>query len=364
MALDILIKNNYYITENNYNDNFHIAIYYLCDNKCKIIIRRHEHDKWGQDLKIILCSIDNNGEERISLGSCNQNIKIMEIYTNIKLYKTTYQTQIIPKTIIQISNESNNKNIYNYNSIMSFVELNPDYEHIIFNDKECREFIINNSDKFNIIDLYDNLYNSYIKDNLFKLFYLYIKGGCYFHYNMILKTPLSKIIDSKDNLILCKDNDEFYNELLCCEKNNVLIHDFLEKIVDKEVLIKNTIKDIFKIDNNANTKLIKNGNNICDINNNFILEYNESDNVNSSCEYFFKSVLIIKNYKFYFFPSEYNDTFDIIELKNNIFLIKRTDATHGWGQHIRLKVIDNDTNDIFNIYIGDSDENERPFIVE
>ena len=153
---DILIKNNYYITDNHSNDEFHIVVYYLEDNKCKIKIRRMECIGWGQDLKIIIKSIDNENESYISLGSCNQNIKTLEIYTNVKLYKMEDYKQIIPKVIIQTSNENlniNNKNIYYYNSIISFIELNPEYEYKLFDDNECRNFIVNNINLFYKIHL-------------------------------------------------------------------------------------------------------------------------------------------------------------------------------------------------------------------
>ena len=102
---DTLIKNNYFIIDNKHNDKFHIAIYYLFNNKCKIIIRRLDHNEWGQDLKIQIMNIYNNGFERFSLGSCENNMKVIEIYTNITLYKTIYEENIlIPKNIVQICN--------------------------------------------------------------------------------------------------------------------------------------------------------------------------------------------------------------------------------------------------------------------
>jgi hypothetical protein len=392
VEMDILIKNKYYITENNTNDNFHIVLYYLSDNKCKIVIRRLDDVAWGQDLQIILSSIDDNSEDKISLGSCNKNIKIIEIYTNIKLYKTEYFNQIIPKVIIQTSNENMNKNIYHYNSIMTFIELNPEYEFKIFDDKESREFIINNSDKFynnkennekyDIIDLYDKLFISSMKANFFKLFYLYIMGGCYFHCKMILKTPLSKIIDIKDDLILCNNdnNDGFYNGILCSEKNNILIYESLQSAMSYiknenigetpyRILGKDLLKEIFK---NNNAKIRKNENNIYDINNNIIIErqykdYNNNydyQNLWNNNKYFFKNSYVIKNYKFYFYPSDYNDKFEIIELKNNVFMVKRIDDTCGWGQNIKLKVINIETNDTYILSIDNSDDNEKPFIIE
>ena len=63
---NILIKNNYYIVDNNSNDDFSIIIYYLEKNKFKIIIKRLDYNNWGQDLKIKLMNIDNTDYEKIS----------------------------------------------------------------------------------------------------------------------------------------------------------------------------------------------------------------------------------------------------------------------------------------------------------
>lgn len=139
-----LIKNNYFITDNDFNDDFSIIIYYLADNKCKIIIRRLDDYCWGQDLKIKIMTIDDTEYEKISLGSCDENFKIIEFYTNILLYKIDYIDQLIPKVIVQTSNYDMNLNIYHYNSIMTFIDLNPEYEYKFFTDDECRQFIKNN----------------------------------------------------------------------------------------------------------------------------------------------------------------------------------------------------------------------------
>ena len=115
---NILIKNNYYVTDNSANDDFSIIIYYQTENRCKIIIRRLDDYSWGQDLKIKLMSIDDTEYEKISVGSSDENFKIIEYYTDILLYKCEYTEQNIPKVIIQTSNYNMNLNIYHYNSIM------------------------------------------------------------------------------------------------------------------------------------------------------------------------------------------------------------------------------------------------------
>ena len=135
-----------------------------------------------------------------------------------------------------------------------------------------------------------------------------------------------------------------------------------------------------KNDENISKKLVKREKSIFFINDNnknedtilFRTEYNDYSLENNNNfrslwndkKYLFKNSLLIENYKFYFYPSDYNDTFEIIHLKNNIFLIKRTDTNTGWGQFIKLKVIDIEKNIIYNIDINNSDDNEKVFIVD
>ena len=98
-----LIKNNYYIVDNLFKDEFNIVIYFITNNKCKILIRRLDCIGWGQDLKIKLMDIKDDKFEKISLGSCEENLKIIEIYTKINLYSNKVLETIIPKVIIIIT---------------------------------------------------------------------------------------------------------------------------------------------------------------------------------------------------------------------------------------------------------------------
>jgi hypothetical protein len=179
---------------------------------------------------------------------------------------------------------------------------------------------------------------------------------------MILKKPLCRIIDPTDTIILCGDgNNNFYNGIICVEKNNINIYNTLQSIITNNTINKHILRTIFI---SYNPKLKRNGNNIF-LNDKLILKREYKDySSNKDDTDFFKDFCLIKNYKFYFFPSEYPDEFNIIELKNNIFIVKRLDDTCGWGQHIKLKVIDTNTMYTYIIDVGNSDYNEKPFIVE
>jgi hypothetical protein len=398
----ILVKNNYIIINNNFNDDFSIIIYYLTENKCKIIIRRLDDYSWGQDLKIKLMNIDESDYEKISIGSCDENFKIIEYYTNILLYKCDYIEQTIPKIIIQTSNYDMSLNIYHYNSILTFIELNPEYKYTFFTNIECRDFIRNNSsnnifnkefenkDLFNIdlLKAYDLLIPCALKCDFFKYCYLYINGGCYFHCKLILKNPLCKIIEKEDKIILCGDGKSYYGGVIMVEKNNEYIYNLLKESY-LNILNKNkglnpfhiTRKLLFyKYFNDYESKLLRINNNIYlngkeENEENVLLRmsyknyYNDFYNISRDFRnlwnkniVFYNNNIFINGYNFYYYLENYIDTFEIYNFKNNIFIIKRTDNNTGWGQNINLNVIHNDK--IYNIYIGNSKKNEKQFIVE
>lgn len=396
MINDILIKNNYYIIENNFNDQFHIALYYLDENKCKAIIRRLDNNNWAQNLKIKIIDFEYDDFENISLGSSDESFKVLDIYTRIKLYKMDYNiNQKIPKVIIQTSNYNSDVNIYHYNSIVSLIELNPEYEYKLFTDQECREFIINNcknnifdSIKDNIEKTYDLLVSGKIKADFFKYFYLYINGGCYINCKMIMKKPLNTIIKPDDEIILCNDenNDSIYygGIIFSCKENkyllkcikNIILHTLNFNKGDSPYFL--TINELsYNTFKNINKILIKNDKNIY-----FYNEHNKSEetilfnikykNYNNddyrilwkNNEYFYIEYKNVANFKILFYPNNYNDKFDIILLKDNIFLIKRIDKNEGWAQNVKLHIINLTNNNIYNINIGSSNDNEKFFLVE
>jgi len=75
------------------------------------------------------------------------------------------------------------------------------------------------------------LYSNAYKSDLFRLCFLFVKGGCYFDNKHILKCPLSEIIDPKDEEIFCNESFEngIHNGLLFTVPNN---YRFKQAILD------------------------------------------------------------------------------------------------------------------------------------
>ena len=388
---DILIKNKYEICKN--CDDFHYVLYFINDYKFKIIIRRLDNnDGWGQDLRIKLFSMENNDNEEISIGSSKYNLKIVDIYSKIKIFPNQENCDssesYIPKTIIQTGNDIKYKNKYHYNSILSILESNPDYEYKFFTDEDCRLFIktyfisSKNSDSSDILKAYDIIINGKLKSELFRYCYLYINGGCYINNKIIIRFSLNNIIKNK-RIILCKNSDSsYYNGFICIEKNNDFMNECIKNMV-KDIL---ELKDIYANDilykcfknykileeelneNNASTIdfIDKNNNNLL-FNNNIIADINYKDYKKESYDrnyIFFRDLFKIDDNIFCIYPYEHNDKFEIVHLKYNIYVIKRTDSNCGWALNLKIRFINDLDNIILDINIGNSDENEKIFLLE
>jgi len=78
---DIFILNHYEIIYH-YNNDFHLIIYFLKNNKCKIIIRKmNQVSGWIHNLEIkIYDKQDTKKFEVINIGTSNQNVKILNYY--------------------------------------------------------------------------------------------------------------------------------------------------------------------------------------------------------------------------------------------------------------------------------------------
>jgi mannosyltransferase OCH1-like enzyme len=405
--IDYIAPRNEYHIYNKYNlinesnDDFHYVIYYIDDYKCKIIVRRlDDNNGWGVNLKVLIYEHENKSE-LISIGSSNKNCKIMNVYTKIRLEKDKYNRQIIPKIIFQTIGNKNIENIQLHNSILSYIELNPDYEYKLFDDNEMRIFIKNNFDE-RILIAFDMLIAGAFKADLFRYCYLYIKGGCYFDCKSILRTPLKNIISTHDYLILCKDiGSGYYNAVMLSIKNNDLLLKTIDKCVDNiynfnrkydmnqpkfnqtdkilsltgPVLLARTISnDINK--NNVLKFIHKHNNNKIHDYQRLFVEYNDNvivtknykghnpNGVHYSQLWYNREILYLHtytydNYKFYQFNYNVKDIFKFKIINKSTFEIQRLDSNNGWGNILKIKIINELNNTELKVTVGNSEHNNK-----
>jgi mannosyltransferase OCH1-like enzyme len=379
---DICIKNNLEFIYNKIDD-MHIVCYYIDKNRIKIISRRLDLESgWGQDIKIKLFNLENNKFEIISIGSGFYNEKIIIYYTAIDIYPIEYNIQKIPKIIIQTTFNKDIKNILHYNSILTFIELNPEYQYILFDDSECRFFIKNNFDD-DILKAYDLLVAGSFKADLFRYCYLYINGGCYFDCKQILRCPLRTLIQPDDEFILCHDIDNaYFNAVMMSKIKNEKLFRVIELCKNKILYFNNYYNINHKDFNLARTFLSLTGPHLLyeciskdsDINQSIklfhclrhnmnheyqklLIEYNNNlfitkefkgyVSTNHYSNLWYKKEILYFNhikyndYYFYVYPNSRN-TYEFYILNNNNLLIKREINNN---DNLNLKIINEKINE-------------------
>jgi mannosyltransferase OCH1-like enzyme len=224
---DIPIVNKYELIKNDVIfDDYFFVIYYLNDHKCKIIVRRLDSYQLNYNFCMKIYDINNNNYEIINFMDykTKSNEIVIEYQTKIKLDPVIYKNTKIPKVIVQTGN-SVDINLAQYNTALTFIELNPEYTYVYFDENDRQEFITNHFDK-SVINAYNKVIPGAYKADLFRYCYMYINGGCYFDNKMINRIPIRNLLNENDKIILCDDKTYFYNNvynaILLSIKNNII----------------------------------------------------------------------------------------------------------------------------------------------
>lgn len=363
-----IISNDYDLIKNN-KDEFHYVIYYISEKKIEIIVRKLNNNLgWNYDLKLKILS--NNKSHIISVGSSDDNFKIIELYVNYEIgFKEHKKLYYIPKKIIQTNNEMC-KSLDHYNTVMSILENNPDYEYHFFNNIESRNFIkdnfiinfIDNSDLnddiSDVLKTYDLLVCGALKADLFRYCYLYINGGIYLDSKISSNIDLDNIIKEDDKYIICSDDakDSLYNGIMIIEKNSFNLLQMIKEIITN-VANNNYLHNIheptgnmlyYKYFNDKKCTIHKKVNYVyfndkiafkCDYSDYYKLNYNDFRRNYINKNYYYIYNLYITNYIFSFEKDIRDNIFTIFHLKDNIYVIKNNN-NKGWDNMINLNILD------------------------
>ena len=350
---NFLNKKDYFYVKNKFEeildenpDKFRINIYYLEDYLCKIIVRRIDlNSGWGKNLKILLHGLDNS-EEIISIGSNDYENKIIEIYTNIKLYKNDdNNNEFFDKNIIQCDKNNIIDNNIKFLNFTNIIDNNININYLFFNVYEQRKFIKDNCKKY--LNLFDLIKDNEIKNIIFICNYLYINGGYYISLNIDLHKSIKNLNKNNTNYYSLDENN-FIN-LFLTEKENNDILEYLNFILNKLGYNDKTIKKLENNTKNINSdidiySIFKNSEKISDE------EFNK--NINSykfiKNNIFYKNIFKINNYKFII--NSDNTNYSIEYLNIDYFLIKELDNSKFIENNLELICINNDI-DIYNIII-------------
>ena len=402
---DIPVSNSFNVFFENSIYDLHIVLYYINKHQVKIIIRRLDDEGgWNSKFYIKIYElIGNNGllknnfknYDIINVPESKENYYTMTYVVKIDLVPINLNyNQIIPKKLIQTSRSASNLSILHYNSIITFLELNPEYEYEFFEDTDCRKFIEDNFDK-SILEAYDTLIPNAFKADLFRYCYLYKNGGIYTDCKMILRLPFREWIPKNEDYILVEDagKKQFYNAVMGLKKKNFAIYAAILKIKDNtsdyvygfkcleytgpallykyfdnyNSPLKHVIINGDHVNNYLNTPVIrKNDKKI--ILNKFYKGYYANMTTNhysfncSNNTIYYENKINIENYTIYIYPSPYNEKFDFI-INGTKIITRRKDMQTGWTQDLKIKLIDNKNKTEKILNIGSSQKNIKEFFI-
>ena len=139
--------------------------------------------------------------------------------------------QKIPLKIIQ-TGWSKTLDLYNYQCCKINIHMNPEYEYLYFDDKDCIDFINTNFPE--MLQWYDKLRPGAYKADLFRLLALKKLGGVYLDLKTTCFQPLRDVIKPEDEFISIKDTmkGSIYNGIMACTPDHPVIQNAINLYVD------------------------------------------------------------------------------------------------------------------------------------
>ena len=109
---------------------------------------------------------------------------------------------------------------------------NPRFNHYLYDDNDCREFIKNNF-KSDVVNAYDCLIPGAYKADLWRLCVLFIHGGIYMDIKLICVNGF-RLIELTENNHFVKDRptNSIFNTLMVSQKGNLFLYKAIRQIVE------------------------------------------------------------------------------------------------------------------------------------
>ncbi len=158
----------------------------------------------------------------------------------------------IPKIIFQTSKERPK------NYLISMIKNNcPDWTYIHFTDDDVIKFFNNNYlDEFpNIVDKFKSIINGAHKADLFRYYFIYIKGGVFLDSDAMIQTNINNIINDYD--FFSVESTHYcplciFQGFLGAKANNQIIYEALVNLYNMDINVLNNdylivCKNLYKI---------------------------------------------------------------------------------------------------------------------
>ena len=153
------------------------------------------------------------------------NYRLQKKYPLKKFYNS-----IIPLKIFQTWHTKNLPQ--NMNKAVEIIKkMNPAFEHHLFDDEDCREFIKNNFPEV-VLEAFDSLIPGAYKADLWRYCVLYKEGGIYMDIKYIPHNDFHLIsLTEQEHFVLDADHHSVYNALMVCKPNNPILFKAINAIV-------------------------------------------------------------------------------------------------------------------------------------
>jgi mannosyltransferase OCH1-like enzyme len=221
-------------------------------------------DKWPDKFEVKLV---NNGlyirRTDVTIGGWGESL-LIDVEYDFETKIDHKSLQKIPKVIYQTFEEYDvPKGMYS--SVQSWKDLNPEYEHYFFNEKDRIDFI----EKFftpDVLDAYLSVIPGAFKADLWRCCVLYEKGGVYVDSDMICLKSLNKYIESDDEFLISRDDPMsksfLANGFIC----SIPKHPFLKQQIDS--IVENILnkKNLYYLEISGPALFGKSVNKVCGLN--------------------------------------------------------------------------------------------------
>ena len=118
-----------------------------------------------------------------------------------------------------------------FHSMLMIKNNNPGFNYTLFDDNDCRQFIIKNFNN-DVLNAYDSLIPGAYKADLWRYCILYKKGGIYLDIKYYPVNDFKFIsLTEKEHWVLDSDSNGIYNALMVVKPENEILRKAIDKIV-------------------------------------------------------------------------------------------------------------------------------------
>jgi len=171
-------------------------------------------------------------DKKINFLNKINEIKLQQIrIEKYKISKKKEYNSVIPLKIYQTWH-TKNLPPHMKNSVERLKRKHPRFEHFLFDDNDCREFISKNFD-YNVLNAFDSLIPGAYKADLWRYCVLYINGGIYLDikYDSINTFRFIELTE-KEHWVFDVDKNNIYNALIAVKPQNEICRKCIYQIVE------------------------------------------------------------------------------------------------------------------------------------